>query len=98
MLDKMKSLWQMQQKMQELKRQMDTTDIVVESADKQLKVVMNGSQEVKEIKIKGPFSPESRGSLEAGLKDTVNKAIKRSQQIAAEKMKEIAVPGLSGLL
>ena len=53
MFDKMKSLWDMQKKMQELKRELDGVTFEVESRDKTVKVVMNGSQEVKEIKIQG---------------------------------------------
>ena len=53
MFDKMKSLWDMQKKMQELKRELDGVTFEVESRDKMVKVVMNGSQEVKDIKIQG---------------------------------------------
>lgn len=94
MLDKMKALWDMQKKMQELKRELDGTTFEIESQDKSVKIVMNGSQEIKDIKIQA----NDTGNLEAAVKDTCNRAIKRSQTIAAEKMKAVTGLNLPGLM
>lgn len=99
MFDKMKALMDMQKKMQELKTQLDLTTFEVESSNKRLKIAMNGSQEVKDVKIDTNLAQQcSLEELAGMIKDTVNKAIKRSQELAAEKMKSITGLNLPGLL
>lgn len=98
MFDKMKSLWDMQKKMQELKRELDGVTFEVESRDKTVKVAMNGSQEIKSIKIQGNLADMKNSVLEASLKDTLAQALKRSHDIAADKMKSVTglnIPGLT---
>lgn len=98
MFDKMKSLWDMQKKMQELKRELDGVNFEVESRDKTVKVEMNGSQEIKGINIRGNLADMKNSVLEAALKDTLTQALKRSHDIAADKMKSVTglnIPGLT---
>ncbi|MFA4888243.1 MAG: YbaB/EbfC family nucleoid-associated protein [Candidatus Omnitrophota bacterium] len=94
MFDKMKQLMDMQKKMQEIKRQLDNTNFDVASSDGLVKITMNGSQEVKGLTIQ----EADKASLEKALMDTYNRAIKRSHELAAQKMKEVTglnLPGLS---
>ena len=98
MFDKMKALVDMQKKMQELKRELDNTDFEVQSLDGSVKVTMNGSQEVKGISIKGDLKEIEKANLEKTIKDAYNIAIKRSQDIAAGKMKDITGLNLPGLI
>lgn len=91
MLDKMKALFEMQKKMQAVKRELENTNFDIQSSDGLVKITMNGAQEVKGIVIKD--NPQ----LENALKDTLNRAIKRSQEIGAEKMKEVTGINLPGL-
>ena len=98
MFDKMKALMDMQKKMQELKRELDNTDFEVQSLDGSVKVTMNGSQEVKGISIKGDLKEIEKANLEKAIKDAYNMAIKRSQDIAAGKMKDITGLNLPGLI
>ena len=98
MLDKMKALFEMQKKMQEVKRELDNTNFNVQSSDGIVNITMNGAQEVKEIVIKDNLSEPEKMHLGSSLKDTFNRAIKRSQDIAAQKMKEVTglnIPGLT---
>jgi DNA-binding YbaB/EbfC family protein len=91
MFDKMKQLMEMQKKMQEVRRQLDSTTFEVSSADQALRIVMNGSQEAKEVFINDPAVPqETKTKLEKAVKDAYNKGIKRSHEIAAQKMKEVS--------
>ena len=53
MFDKMKELWDMKRKMEELKKELEKASFEMESPDKSVKIVMNGSQEIKEVKIQG---------------------------------------------
>jgi DNA-binding YbaB/EbfC family protein len=94
MLDKMKQLWEMQKKMQELKRELDRTNFEVESPDGLVTIVMNGSQQAQEVKMTGGADAQK---LERAVKDAVNLAIKHSQEIAAQKMKEIGGLNLPGM-
>jgi nucleoid-associated protein EbfC len=97
MLDKMKQLWEMQKKMQELKRELERTSFEIKSGDGLVTIVMNGSQQVQEVKIAGGPEGGDARRLPDAVKDAVNKAIKRSQDIAAQKMKEISGLNLPGL-
>jgi nucleoid-associated protein EbfC len=99
MFDKMKGLLEMQRKMQEVKRTLEETDFDLQSPDGLIKITMNGAQEVKAITVKDNLSAQEQARLAATLKDTFNRSIKRSQEIAAQKMREVAgglnIPGLT---
>jgi DNA-binding YbaB/EbfC family protein len=98
MFDKMKQLMEMQKKMQEMKRELDSTYFDILSSDGLVKVTMNGAQEVREIVLQKEAQALEKTVLEKSLKDAYNKAIKRSHDIAAEKMKHITgmnIPGLT---
>ena len=98
MLDKMKALFEMQKKMKEVKRELDNTNFDIQSSDGLVKITMNGAQEVKEITIKDNLEGAEMARLAGVLKDTFNRAIKRSQEIAAQKMKDVTgfnIPGLT---
>jgi len=98
MFDKMKQLMEMQKKMQEMKRELDNTTFEVLSSDGLVKVTMNGSQEVKEFSIQGDIQRIEKATLEKAIKDAYNRAIKRSHDIAAQKMKDVTGLNLPGLL
>jgi DNA-binding YbaB/EbfC family protein len=98
MFDKMKQLMEMQKKMQEVKRELEQTNFEISSPDGLIKIVMNGAQEVKDIIIKEEFQATDKIHLEKALKDTYNRAIRHSHDIAAQKMKNITgfnIPGLT---
>lgn len=97
MFDKMKQLMEMQKKVQEIKRQLDSASFEIVSSDGQVKISMNGSQEVKAVLIRDELGKIEKTQLEKALLDAYNRAIKRAQEIAAQKMKEITgfnIPGL----
>ena len=98
MFDKMKGLFEMQKKMQAVKRELDNTSFDIQSPDGLVKITMNGSQEVKEVVIKDGLGESEKARLAGALKDTFNRAIKRSQEVAAQKMKDVTgfnIPGLT---
>ncbi len=98
MLDKMKALFEMQKKMQEVKRELDNTNFDIQSSDGSVKITMNGAQEVKEIVLKDNLNETEKARLGGSLKDTFNRAIKRSQEIAAQKMKDVTGLNIPGLM
>ena len=98
MFDKMKEMWELQKKMQELKRELENTTFEVSSNDGSVKIAMNGAQEVKGVSLKDDFKDQDKTNLERAIKDTYNRAVKRAQEVAAEKMKNIPglnIPGLT---
>ncbi len=98
MFDKMKALMDMQKKMQETKRELENTVFEVSSSDGALKITMNGSQEVQAVNIQGNPQAMDKLALEQAMKDTYNRAIKRSHDLAAQKMKDITGLNLAGLI
>lgn len=98
MFDKMNGLLEMQKKMQEVKRVLEDTNFDMMSSDGLVKITMNGAQEVKAITVKDNLTPQEKVRLDGSLKDTFNRSIKRSQEIAASKMREVTginIPGLT---
>jgi DNA-binding YbaB/EbfC family protein len=98
MFDKMKGLFEMQKRMQEVKRALEETNFDIQSSDGLVKITMNGTQEIQGVMLKDNLTDQERARLEASLKDTFNRSIKRSQEIAAQKMKEVTgfnIPGLT---
>jgi len=98
MFGKMKGLFEMQKKMQEVKRVLEDTNFDIQSSDGAVKITMNGAQEIKEVVIKDNLEESEQARLASSLKDTFNRAIKRSQEVAAQKMKDVTgfnIPGLT---
>ena len=94
----MKQLMEMQNKMQEIKRELENTYFDVLSSDGLVKVTMSGAQEVREIVLQNDAQSQEKTVLEKSLKDAYNRAIKRSQVIAAEKMKHITGMNIPGMI
>ncbi len=95
MFDKMKMLMDAKKKMEEMKKELENTVFEIKSSDGLVSVTMNGSQEVKEVKIQASTADSS--ALEAAVKDAFNRAVKHSHDITAQKMKDITglnIPGL----
>ena len=88
MMDQMKELMALQKKAQAIQDKLGNTHIEAEEGI--FVVVVNGKQEVVEIKIDGKSQPE--------LVKVLNKALKKSQEIAAHEMKDVmgnlGIPGL----
>lgn len=97
MFDKMKQLLDMQKKMQEIKRELEAAIFEVSSSDGLVKLTMTASQELKALNIQGELPAIEKSSLEKSMLDAYNKALKKSREIAAEKMKSITGLNLPGL-
>ncbi|TSC54104.1 MAG: Uncharacterized protein LiPW31_237 [Microgenomates group bacterium LiPW_31] len=83
----MMELKKMRDQAMAIQRQLAAEEVVVE--ENGIKIVMTGDQKIKTLEIDG----ESQGRLI----DVLNKAIKKSQEVAAKKLQEMS-GGLSGLL
>ena len=96
MFDKMKELMEMKKQADQIKRELDAEN--VESTDvRGIKIVINGSQEFKTIEIdESLINPANKQKLQNDLLRSMNGAIRKSQNIAAQKMKNM-MPGFPGL-
>lgn len=92
MFDKLKGLMELQKKMQQIKKELEQTTFDVASSDGSLTITMNGSQEVRDVRMAA-----GQEKLAGQIRDTVNRAIKRSQEIAAQKMKDASGLNLPGM-
>lgn len=95
MLDKMKELWEMKRKMDEIKKELDA--VTLESEDNYVRVGISGSQDIKSVSIKAELASVDKCKLEAALVETVNRAITQSQKAAAAKMSQISGLKLPGM-
>lgn len=88
--DKLKQLGELKKMRDQaltIQRQLAAEEVVVE--EKGVKVVITGDQKIKELTVQGISNDV--------LIEVLNKAIKRSQEIAAKKLQEMS-GGLAGML
>lgn len=95
MFDKAKDLYKLQKQARDIKKKLKNTHI--EAEHEGVTVVINGEQEVIETKISEEAMQDSK-KLEENITKCLNKAIKKSQQIGADMMKDVmgglGMPGL----
>lgn len=70
-----------------IKKQLEAEEVVVE--EQGIRVVISGNQKIKELSVQGISNQV--------LVDVLNKAIRRSQEVAAKKLQKVS-EGLQGLL
>ena len=98
MFDKMKELMEVKRQAEGLKRELDAANIEVNEV-RGIKVVITGSQNFKSVEIDAAeyLNLEKKNKLESDLLRTLNSAIKKAQNLAAQKMKAMTglnIPGL----
>ena len=99
MFGKMKEMYKLQSKARKIQKELRRTEIAAEAADGKIEVAFNGEQKIQSIKIDPEMlSPDRQHELENGLKSAIEEAIKQSQKLAQDQMKEIAgdlnLPGM----
>lgn len=90
MFDKFKQLGELKKMRDEalrIQRELAAEKIEMEESD--IKIVVSGDQKVQSLEIRGEAQPN--------LVEVLNKALKRSQEVAAKKVQQMS-GGLSGLL
>ena len=98
MFDKMKQLMEIKKQAEELKRDLDSTTVEVEDV-RGIKIVISGSQNFETLEIDPALlNPDNRKRFEDDLLRSLNLAIRKSQNLAAQKMQAMTglnIPGLS---
>jgi len=95
----MKQVQKMQEDMARLQEELKDMTVEATSGGGMVKVVANGKQEIKEIKInREVIDPEDPEMLEDLVLSAVNEALRRSQELQAEQMGRLTgglkIPGL----
>lgn len=97
MFDKMKQLMEMKKQADRIKKELDAESVETQDV-RGIKVVINGSQKFQSIEIDESFlNAPGKARLEKDLLQSMNAAIKASQNIAARKMKDLMPGGFPGL-
>lgn len=86
-LSQLGELKRMRDQAMQIQRQLQAEEVIVEKNG--VKIVITGDQKLKEI--------ETNGRSDNDIKEAVNEAVHKSQEIAAKKLSEMQ-GGLSGLL
>ncbi len=81
-----KDLYKLQKKAKQIKEELK--NLHIEAEVEGVAIVINGEQEVVEVRIpEGMMTAENQIKLQGVLMNVFNKAIKKSQEVAAEKMR-----------
>ncbi len=97
MFDKLKQLNQLKKQASQLKQELAQETAIGETLDGQIKITLNGNQEIKNIEIDNSLiNPNQKEKLEQGLKEAFEKAMKEVRMIMVRKMQsgEMNLPGL----
>ena len=88
MFNQMKDLYKMQKQAKEMKKQLKT--IEVEAEEDGVVVVVNAAQEVVSIDIDETLlQPGNKKRIEKGIMAAMQRANKKAQEVAAEKMRPL---------
>ncbi len=96
MLGQMGDMYKLQKEAKKIKKELAKTHIFSESNG--VKVTVSAEQEVISVEITDESVLANRSLLEKSILEVTNKALKKAQQVAAERMKSImgGFPGLGG--
>ena len=91
--DQMNQLKELQQKMEETKKRLDTIDVV--SENDYVKVSVSGNRKIKSIEI---FKQDDKLVLEGKLQDAVNDAMEQADKVMQSEMMGAMpkIPGITG--
>lgn len=86
LFDKAKDMYNLQKQAKEIKKKLE--NIHIESTEEGIKITIDGHQNVVKVEI-SEESMSNKNKLEEMLKTAFNKAVKKSQEIAAAEMKGV---------
>lgn len=94
LLGQMGDMYKLQKEAKKIKKELAKTHIFSESNG--VKVTVSGEQEVISIDIIDEGMLSNKKALEKAILEATNKAFKKAQQVAAEKMKSVmgGFPGM----
>jgi DNA-binding protein YbaB len=97
MFDQVKKMMELKKQADQLKKELEATIIEVNEV-RGIKAVVNGAQIFQSIEIEeGLLTPANKNRVQMDLLRTINNGIKKSQQAAANKMKNMPGFNLPGM-
>ncbi|MCX5681725.1 MAG: YbaB/EbfC family nucleoid-associated protein [Candidatus Omnitrophica bacterium] len=94
MFDQMKKLMEMKQQAEKIKRQLEASRVEMTDVDG-IKIVVDGAQKFHLVEIDEHFlTAQEKQNLEKELLRSLNKAMAKSQSLAADQMKNLLGPGM----
>jgi len=97
MFDKLNSLMDMRKKMQQVKEELAAARFDIRSSGGLVTVTMSGAQEIMDVRFEKDIAGVDAQALARELIDVFNRAVKRSQEVAAQKMKDVTGIKLPGM-
>lgn len=98
MFDKIKQAFELKSKIEQIKKELENSQIEVQANSGQIKIVITGGQKIKSIWLDDSLLvTPNKEQFNKDLCDSINQAIEKSQQLASKKAKEIIginIPGL----
>jgi len=89
MFDKMKQLMEFKKQAEAIKKELAQTTLEINSGNG-IRVVVNGTQDFQQITIDpNRLNSTDKTALERDLLDTINTAVKKSQEMATQKMASV---------
>jgi DNA-binding protein YbaB len=97
MLDKVKQLMDLKRQADQLKKELEGIKLEVAEV-RGIKIVVNGAQSFQSIEIdESLLTPANKNRIQMELLRSINTAVKKSQQQAANKMKNMPGFNLPGM-
>lgn len=100
MFQKLKQYKDLRDQSKKMKSTLEKETVHADAAGGKIGVVMDGNQKILSIDIDASLlSPDNKATIEKGIKDAIEEAMKKLQRMMLEKMKkgEIELPDLSKL-
>jgi len=98
MFDKIKQLKELRDQAKQIKEMLSKESVVGEAGGGNVKVVMDGNQEVLSVDIDPSLLIiESKEKLEQYVREAINDAIKKVQRVMAQKMQSMPGFNLPGM-
>ncbi len=89
MFDKMKQLMEFKKQAEAIKKELNQTALEVDQG-RGIRVTINGAQDFQQIVIDpSRLVTDEKAALERDLLETVNAAVKKSQEVATRKMSSV---------
>lgn len=94
LMGQMGDMYKLQKQAKKIKKELAKTHIFSESNG--VKVTVSGEQEIVSVEIENEEILSNKKKLEKAILEASNKAFKKAQQIAADRMKEVmgGFPGM----
>jgi len=89
MFDKMKQLMEFKRQAEVIKKELAQAVLEVDSG-KGIRIVVNGTQDFQQITITPErLTSQGKAALEQDLLEVINRAVKKSQEMATQKMSSV---------